>query len=104
MPNHIKILWGHFLSEISTILKIIIFNILCEFNNNYNNYYDQNNNTYNKKINLKWTKLKYIKSFEGNAINDNFDFFNDDLYTIPHGNNQANYKYSNNSIILNNNK
>ena len=73
-------------------------------NNNYNNYYGQLNNPYNKKKNLKSTQLKYNKSFEGNMINDNFDFVNDDIYTIPHGNNRANHKFNNNSMILNNNK
>ena len=73
-------------------------------NNNYNNYYDNQNIPYNQKKNLKSTHLKYNKSFEGNMINDNFDFVNDDMYTIPHGNNRPNHKFNNNSMILNNNK
>ena len=78
-------------------------NFLTTYQNN-NNYYDQKNNPYNKKKNFKSTQLKYNKSFEGNMINDNFDFVNDDLYTIPHGNNRANLKFNNNSMILNNKK
>ena len=78
-------------------------NFLTTYQNN-NNYYDQKNNPYNKKKNLKSTQLKYNKSFEGNMINDNFDFVNDDIYTIPHGNNRANHKFNNKSMILDNNK
>ena len=75
-------------------------NFLTTYQNN-NNYNDQQNN---KKKNLKSTQLKYNKSFEGNMINDNFDFVNDDIYTIPHGNNRANHKFNNKSMILDNNK
>ena len=90
-------------SPIRNIINNKKTNFLTTYQNN-NNYYEQKNNPYNKKKNLKSTQLKYNKSFEGNMINDNFDFVNDDLYTIPHGNNRANLKFNNNSMILNNNK
>ena len=69
-----------------------------EYANIYNN---------NKKNKIS-KKLKYNKSFEGNLLNNdlifsnNFDFGSDEIYTIPHGKNQADKKFNNNSVILNN--
>ena len=81
---------------------------LNQNNNNKisNNYKQINNNNNNGKKNNLIKKLKYNKSFElnmnKNIINNNFDFLNDNLYTINYNKHKHSKNFNNNSVILNN--
>jgi hypothetical protein len=82
---------------------------LYQNNNNRisNNYKPTNNNNNNTKKNHSIKKLKYNKSFELNMnkniiSNNNFDFLNDNLYTINYNKHKNSKNFNNNSVILNN--
>ena len=80
---------------------------LYQNNNKIGNNIKPSNNNHNPKKNNSIKKLKYNKSFELNMNkniipSNNFEFVNDNLYTINYNKHKNSKNFNNNSVILNN--